>query len=241
MLGQADFAQMAPNRGGEVGPDTLHWPTQAMIVDGKLLVSDVGNRRVLVWGEVPRRSGQPADLVIGQPDLRSRSDNGGVEAGPRGLRWPHDLAMWRGELVIADAGDNRLLVFDGVPTADHAAARIALGQRDLDHVDHNQSSYYPTAVTLNMPYAVEACGEVLVCADTANSRLLGYRGALAQNQPAIALAGQPHFAAKGDNRWGSPVRDSVCWPYGIELAPDLRTLVVSDTGNHRICLWELAP
>lgn len=241
ILGQLDGAGMTPNRGGEPGPDTLHWPTQALLVDGKLLVCDVGNRRVLVWGALPTRHGQPADLVLGQPDLRSRSDNGGAEAGPRGLRWPHDVAWWRGQLVVADAGDNRLLVFDGLPTCDHAEARTVVGQRDLHHVDHNQSRYWPSARTLNMPYAVEACGELLVCADTANSRLVAYTGALAADLPASHLAGQPHFAAKGDNRWGEPVRDSVCWPYAIELAPDERTLVVSDTGNHRVCLWELAP
>ena len=148
----------AVTRCGAPTAATLHWPTQAAVVDGRLVVCDVGNRRVLIWGALPQRWGAPADVVIGQPDLVSRSDNGGDEAGPRGLRWPHDLGVWRGDLVIADAGDNRLLVFDGVPRADHAAARGVLGQRDFAHVDHNQSSYWPAAHTLNMPYAVEACG-----------------------------------------------------------------------------------
>ncbi len=241
VLGQADFTGGQPNRGGEVDADTLHWPTQAIVIGRALLVCDVGNRRVLIWGELPTRSGQPADLVLGQRDLRERSDHAGDTPDARGLRWPHDLCLWGDELVVADAGDNRLLRFAGVPTHDHAAALGVLGQADFFGVDHNRTLYWPTAATLNMPYGLDARGELLLCADTANSRLVGYeRGALAAGA-ATRLTAQPHYCAKGDNRWRDAERDSVCWPYGLKLGgPGRGTAVVADTGNHRVALWTLA-
>jgi hypothetical protein len=55
---------------------------------------------------------------------------------------------------------------------------------------------------------------------------------------AFGLVGQPDFLAKGDNRWGRPVRDSLCWPYGVSACGD--TLVVADSGNSRVLLWDLA-
>lgn len=242
VLGHDDFAGCMPNRGGQVGANTLHWPTAAIVHGDRLIVCDVGNRRVLVWSELPTRSGQPADLVLGQPDLCSRSDNGGGEPGPSSMRWPHDACISAGDLVVTDAGNNRILVFDGIPTRNDAPARWILGQADATHVDHNQGRYWPTAATLNMPYAVAAHGERLLCADTANSRLVAFARPVRDGAEAIALTGQPHFAAKGDNRWGAPVRDALCWPYGITIArgPHRDLAVVADTGNHRVCLWRIA-
>jgi len=35
-----------------------------------------------------------------------------------------------------------------------------------------------------------------------------------------------------------PVRDSLCWPYNVATRGD--TLVVADSGNNRVLLWEAA-
>jgi hypothetical protein len=236
VLGQADFAGEQPNRGAEVGSNTLHWPSQAFVHAGRLIVCDTGNRRVLIWNALPARNGAPADVVLGQAHMRERSDNGGREAGPAGLRWPHDGCVLEGDLIITDAGDNRILRFAGVPEASGAAASCCIGQPDAQHVDHNQSRYWPTASTLNMPYAVDAYGPWLLCADTANSRLLGFHRPAQDGVAASLLTGQRNFCAKGDNRWQAPTRDSVCWPYGLKLHGERAAL--ADTGNHRVCLWD---
>lgn len=244
VLGQADFTGQSPNRGEDAaggeqaGPDTMHWPFQVMTHQGRLYVADAGNRRVLVWRELPTRSGQPADLVLGQPDLRGRSDNGGVPAGPSGMRWPHDLAILHGNLVVTDAGNNRVMIWDGIPDTTNAPCAVVLGQSDFVSVDHNKARYWPDAECLNMPYAVAANERWLIAGDTANSRLVGWRGMPATGAPAVALSGQDSFNAKGDNRWGEAARDSLCWPYGLQLLQD--TAVVCDTGNHRVLVWPLA-
>ncbi|MEN0062172.1 MAG: hypothetical protein AAGA48_08460 [Myxococcota bacterium] len=239
VLGQADFSGQEPNRGkAEAGADTLHWPFQVLVHDGRLYVADAGNRRVLIWRTLPTQSGQPADLVLGQPDLQSRSDNGGQAPSSSSLRWPHDLAVLDGRLVVTDAGNNRVLLWEGLPDETNQPATTVLGQPDFSSVDHNRSNYWPDAACLNMPYAIAAGSGWLVAGDTANSRLVGWRAPLGDGIPAQALCGQPHFGAKGDNRWKEAERDSLCWPYGLQIVG--QTMVVADTGNHRVLVWSLA-
>jgi hypothetical protein len=238
VLGQADFAGQRPNRDlPHPGPDTLHWPFQVLVHDDRLYVADAGNRRILVWRQLPTRSGQPADDVLGQVNLTSRSDNGGGTADARSLRWPHDLTVLDGSLAVSDAGNNRVLIWDGMPTETNQPARLVLGQADFQGTDHNRATYWPTAGALNMPYALTACPDGLLVADTANSRVVGYRHPLALGGSAASLTGQPHFGTKGDNRNRLPERDSLCWPYGIQAVDDWA--VISDTGNHRVLLWRI--
>ncbi|MEO6624674.1 MAG: hypothetical protein ABIN37_07575 [Burkholderiaceae bacterium] len=107
-------------------------------------------------------------------------------------------------------------------------------------VDNNQSLYWPTSASLNRPYGIASTGDWLLVCDTASSRLIGWHDDdCATGAAARALTGQADFAAKGDNRWQMPVRDSLCWPYGIRVCGD--TVVVSDSGNSRVVLWKLAP
>jgi len=239
VLGQGDFLGGDPNRGTpEPGSDTMHWPFAVMAFGDTLVVGDAGNRRVLLWRTPPETNGAPADLVLGQPTMSTRSDNAGDAAGPGSLRWPHGLAVWAGDLVVSDAGNNRLLIWDGWPEASGAPAARVVGQPDFHSVDHNQGRYWPTAGTLNMPYDCDVLdGEHLVVADTASSRLLRFRRG---ETDANALAGQDRFDRKGDNGWKAPSRRSVCWPYGLRMDPGGRTLVVADSGNNRVLLWDLS-
>ena len=90
VLGQADFHGGLANRGGDAArADTLNWCYGVTLVDGRLIVADTGNRRVLIWNEIPQRNGAPADLVLGQRDFTTRDENAGRAAGALGMRWPH--------------------------------------------------------------------------------------------------------------------------------------------------------
>jgi hypothetical protein len=210
--------------------------------DGKRLwVADTGNRRVLMWQGLPRRHGAPADLVLGQVDFDDRDENGGGSPTASSMRWPHAISFPAGGLCVADAGNNRLLRWLQVPTANNAACDVIVGQRGSTDVEHNQGSYYPDAACLNMPYGAVVAGNQIVVADTANSRLLAWRIAdlTRHGANAAALAAQPDWNSKGDNRWLPAARDSVCWPYSVAMA-DEGTLLVADSGNNRVLLWPLA-
>jgi hypothetical protein len=90
-----------------------------------------------------------------------------------------------------------------------------------------------------MPYGLAVLNGVLAIADTANSRLVAHKlDELAMTAAASRIAGQRTFHDKGDNRWLAPSRDSLCWPYGITACGS--TLVIADSGNNRVLLWEAA-
>ena len=235
VLGQADTRSNQINRGADrPGADTLYWPYGVFWDGARLWVADTGNRRVLRFDALPTRHGARADGVLGQRDFGERDENAGA-AGAATLRWPHALARWHGGLVVADAGNNRVLRWQGDPTGVLAPAGAVYGQADMQSLDHNRGAYWPSAASLNMPYGVAVRDGRLFVADTANSRLLRFDSpGIAEAQ---ALAGQPGFADKGDNRWLPAARDSLCWPYAITFAGS--TAVVVDSGNNRVLLWDL--
>jgi hypothetical protein len=240
VLGQSDFESGLTNRGRkEAGPDTLNWCYGVMIADGRLLIADTGNRRVLVWDRTPERNGTPADLVLGQSNFTCRDENAGEGVSARGMRWPHAIALAEGTILVADAGNNRVMVWRSLPTENGEPCEFVLGQSTLSEQENNGAAYYPSAVTVNMPYSVSVLGEHIAVADTANSRLIGFDlDALHMGARATRLTGQHGFSDKGDNRWARPSRDSLCWPYGISACG--RRLVVADSGNNRVLLWEAA-
>lgn len=241
VLGQSDFCSGLANRGSDTPrADTLNWCYAAAIVDDGLVVCDTGNRRVLVWENVPVENGAPADLVLGQRDFVTRDDNAGDATGAVGMRWPHGIASHRGMLAISDAGNNRVMAWRQFPGSNGTPCDFVLGQDSFCGVDHNRAAYDPTSSAMNMPYGLGIWGDELLVCDTANSRLLSFElDGLAMDAPAIGLAAQRGFTDKGDNRWGVAGRDSLCWPYGLSSAE--QTLAIADTGNNRILLWERAP
>ena len=240
VLGQENFSDAESNRcQADPTPATLFWPYGVHWDGARLWVADTGNRRVLMWNSLPAKNGQPANLVLGQPDFISRNENGGGAPDAASMRWPHAIGIWDGKLCVADAGDNRVMVWDGIPQTINARCAFMLGQRDFTQVDHNQSLYWPNAASLNMPYGLAVAGKWLMIADTANSRLLGWQADDSETGAAAKLlTGQCDFHAKGDNRWQPPVRDSLCWPYGMAACG--KTVLVCDSGNNRVLLWRLA-
>lgn len=238
VLGQADAASALANRGADApGPQTLHWPYGLSEIDGRLVVCDTGNRRLLVWND-PVETGQPADLVLGQDCFTCRDENAGGPVSARSMRWPHMATGWRGGLAVADAGNNRVMVWSSFPQANGQLSDSLVGQARMTDCDLNRGAYYPSSLAVNMPYALGVLGDRLIVGDTANSRLLGFAAAGFAAE-AGWLTGQPDFASKGDNRWGLAMRDSLCWPYGLSVRGS--TVAVADSGNNRVLIWESAP
>lgn len=240
VLGQPDGDTGLANRGADApAADTLHRCYGVAIEGGKLFVADTGNRRVLVWDRIPERHGAPADLVLGHRSFDVRDDSAGGTAGLAGMRWPHAIAVWRGELVVADAGNHRIMAWRALPRVHGQPCDYVLGQPTTADVDHGQGACEPTAATLNLPYGVTVLGDRLAVADTARSRLIAFAlHARTTSASASWLSGQRRFSDKADSRWTAPARDTVCWPYAITACGG--TAAIADTGNNRMLLWEAA-
>ena len=239
ILGQSDPSAVEVNRGGDCTDSSFYWPFGIAVVGSAFWVTDTGNRRVLGWRKGIPEPDQPPDVVLGQPDAVSHSENRGGPAGPASFRWPHDIAGRDDLLLVADAGDHRVLGWTPQPDADRPAD-LVVGQPDFTRAE--EWPYGPhTADRMRFPYAVslDATGgqERLAVADTANNRVLLWDGM--PDGPICAGAqyvlAQPDFGSNGENRWTSVQHDTLCWPYGLSLCGD--TLAVADSGNNRVMLW----
>jgi uncharacterized protein (TIGR03437 family) len=77
-----------------------------------LYVSDTNNNRVLAWNNAASfANGKPADLVVGQRDFFNTRASGPSTAFSAGLSAPTGLAVFGGDLYVADSGNNRVLRF----------------------------------------------------------------------------------------------------------------------------------
>ncbi|MGE3661565.1 MAG: NHL repeat-containing protein [Pseudonocardia sp.] len=238
VFGQDDASCVEPNRGWTCSASTLYWPFGIAMIGGRFWIADTGNRRVLGWdGGVPDAN-RPADVVLGQPDPAAREENRGGAVGPASFRWPHDLAGRDDLLLVADAGNHRVLGWSPGPDAD-LDADLVLGQPGFDTADEwpygphsNERFRFPYAIGLDGTPGVD---ERLAIADTANNRVLIWEGMPITPRGADHVLAQPTFAANGENRWAAVTHDTLCWPYGLSLRGD--RMAVSDSGNNRVVIW----
>ncbi len=239
VLGQGDPESVEPNAGGEPDAGSFYWPFGIALIGGRLHVADTGNRRVLIWNDGIPEPGEPADVVLGQADARSREENRGGPAAADSFRWPHAFASGGpggAALWVADAGNHRVLGWRTPPERD-TPADLVLGQADFTTA--TEFPYVSQFERLRFPYAIASGAGDLAIADTANNRVLLQPGGLDTLHPRIAL-GQGDLVANGENRWTEVAADTLCWPYGLHWhrrGERTGLLAVADSGNNRVVLW----
>lgn len=234
VLGQSDLRSVEPNRGGECSATAMYWPFGLGVIGGDFYVADTGNRRVLGWrGGIPDSPDRPADLVLGQPNPAHREENRGVAVGPASFRWPHDVTGTGDLLLVADAGNHRVVGWEPPPVADRDAD-LLLGQADF-HTAFESQYAKQQGDRFRFPYAASMDEGRLAVADTANNRVLIWETVPTDGRCADAVLAQPTFSANGENRWRSVERDTLCWPYGLRMRGNL--IAVVDSGNNRVVIW----
>lgn len=138
---------------------------------GRLYVADTGNHRVLVFPS-PYSNGMAASAVFGQANLTSCSANRGGAASASTLKSPEGVFEDAdGNVYVADAGNNRVLVYRTPFSGGDLVADQVLGQPDFA----TTSVVPPSAVTLSAPSDVtrDGTGAFFVC-DRENSRVTRY-------------------------------------------------------------------
>jgi hypothetical protein len=101
---------------------TMDFPRFALSDGKRLFVADGGNDRVLVWNTIPIRSGEPADVVLGQIATTVNLASEATDA----LRSPMSLAWDGTNLFVSDAFNRRVMVFSmAEPKLPYTAVRNA--------------------------------------------------------------------------------------------------------------------
>ena len=236
--GQVDFTSNGPNR---IKPGSINTPYKIAVDYSQtpyaLYVSDTTNNRVLAWRDAVRfRTGDPADLVIGQPNFGTalaNADNRGARPSAVTLSSPKGIAVdLGGNLYVADSGNHRVLRY---PRPLSQGARVTpdlvLGQRDFN-------SFLSAAVnasSLRSPAAVAIGpdGDIFV-ADSGNNRVVEYSGSAGTGASAIRVYGQPDFITSVAS--ASVSAQTLSAPAGLFV--DLSfTLYVADTGANRVLVF----
>jgi hypothetical protein len=222
----------------------LYAPRGVFLNDAWLVVADTGNHRVLLWRGLPTHDGQPADIVLGQADFFTEGANACGRGPANGLHLPTGVAIHEGRLIVADAWNHRLLVWDTVPTASDTPPDYALGQPNMEAVAPNQGADV-RADTFYWPFSFGFAGDRFYVADTGNRRVLGWHGLPAPGELPDVILGQPDAPSRNENRDGPVSARSFRWPHAIAgscAAPGKQAaLYVADAGNHRVLGWAGLP
>lgn len=207
----------------------------------KMIVSDFGHNRVLIWNSVPTSDplSWTPDVVVGQTSLTNDIANTSKFILPgcdsQSLFGAESLKVIGGNLVIADSGNNRVLIYDGIPSSHGATPKAILG--DATVCANSTAANPPDASTLNYPTDVAYDGTHLVVTDSGNNRLLMWTTAdvksLTDAQAADAVLGQADFS--------SNTATSFSTPWSIS-ANGTRLAVLDSVDTHdRVRIWNTAP
>jgi len=263
VVGQPDFVTQNPLTNTPTAK-TLRGPQGVWIQNGKLFVADTQNNRVLVYNSIPTANGVAADLVLGAPnfttfvqtDLTQQSTTISAQT----MLNPVSVTSDGLHLFVSDLGNNRVLIWNSIPTTNDAAADVVIGQPDMvsstadnayttntttnvetavlctvaNGVDANGNPTYPPVCnsTLSFPRYALVGGGRLYIADGGNDRVLIFEQIPTQNG---ASADEIIGELGGTVDQASDAVDSLRTP--MSLAWDGTNLYISDAYNLRITVY----
>jgi uncharacterized protein (TIGR03437 family) len=246
LLGQVGFSLTSVNL---IEGRELYSP-MAVAVDTtvrpyRLYVADSANNRVLGYNDyLNYKTGQPASIVIGQPNFFSavvnHPSNDAALPTDTGLNVPQALAVdSAGNLWVADSGNGRVLRFPKPfeqPDSPARRADLVLGQSSFTSQVRD-----PGARTMRSPSGIAFSLDgsnvnddrgVLVVVDNAHHRALVFSKPFTSGMAASRVFGQPDFtsssAGADNNRMNSPRHAAV--------DTDDR-LYIADTLNQRVLIF----
>jgi uncharacterized protein (TIGR03437 family) len=264
-LGQPDFKTVLQGSQQVVDNKSLRSPQGVWIQNGKLFVADTQNHRVLIWNSIPTQNRQPADVVLGQanfnvavqPDLTKAN----TDAHANTLLNPVSVSSDGVRLYVADLGNNRVLIWDSIPTTNQQPADVVVGQKDLDTGISNDApdlcpsngtdattgaATFPARCgkTMDFPRFALSDGTRLFIADGGNDRVLIYNTIPTQNGAAAdVILGQPDenasVVSSFTDLFHPLLRQSAAdiTPTPTGLAWDGTNLYVTDGSNRRVLVF----
>jgi uncharacterized protein (TIGR03437 family) len=239
----------------------------AIATDGiNVAVADTENNRVLLWKSIPTSNGQPADLVLGQPNFNTIDL---IATTASSFRGPQGVWLQSGKLFVADTQNNRILIWNSIPTENNQPADVELGQSNFTTVSPVQPTTIINTVTTQLtatqgtmlnPVSVTSDGVRLFVADLGYNRVLIWNAIPTQNgKPADVEVGQTNFtnAIANDNvdlcpQAGVDTCNSPPTPtypdrcgrtlnYPRFALSDGTRLFIADGGNDRILIFNQIP
>lgn len=199
-----------------------------------LVVSDTGQNRVFIWKDFSYLKNKEPDIVLGQDDFSGTGRNTGNAVNASTLQYPSGVWTDGEKLMVADAWNHRVLIWNQLPAYNGQSADVVIGQKDFEsnqpNIDGLNAS--PTAQSLYWPYGITSDGNSLWIADTGNRRVVFYEKIPTENfMAADKVIGQNNFNEREYDQ------NNAIWPYSVKLNND-GALAITDTQYYRVLVWK---
>lgn len=220
VIGQPDFlhngTSSPPNSQSMRGPEGV-W----IDANGRLYVADTEDNRILIYNKIPATNNVAADVVVGQPNFTSfvQPDLTQNNATPTAadMQTPVSVTTDSTHMYVADLAQNRILIWNTIPTTNGAPADVALGQLNLTTAISNNSftesgtptldcdgnpenDIVPVMCTSNAAFAASLGQNGSTAVDTYGNTIYPSRCAATMSLPRFALSdGTRLFVADGGN------------------------------------------
>jgi sugar lactone lactonase YvrE len=258
LIGQSTFTDQKPGATAEL----IGSISGIAVANNTLFVADANrigatplNHRVLIYNNVnsflpgktdelyftkpcPVCNGQ-ANVVLGQPDFTTTE----LGLAQNKLRLPTAVASDGRYLAVADTDNNRVLIWNSIPTTNQANADVVVGQPDFSKASIPPNNR-PTAQSMRGPQGVWIHDGKLYVADTQNHRVLIWNRIPTSNgQAADIVLGQPDFTSfvepdltRAEN---NATANNMLNP--VSVTTDGVRLYVADLGYNRVLVWNSIP
>lgn len=224
VIGQPDFISGELNQGKDPAADTLSNPAGPVaFYHDSLYMADTGNNRILVFSPIPTKNNPSATHIIQSSD----------PARWKNFLTPYGISIVDDSLFVADSDNHRVLIWNKVPT-DGETPDMVLGQADLTGEPVQDCSH------LNSPRGLFAMKDKLIVSEMDNHRVLIWNSLPPRTEankplsPDLVLGN----ADCTPDQSGS-TRHTFNEPRGVWT--DGTRLVVVDTGNERVLIWNRFP
>ena len=236
VLGQPDFTSEGPNVAGQDVRRGMNLPTGVGVVNGRLVVADAWNHRLLAWDAIPHENFAQPTYVLGQADLDEVAANRGAEPSLSSFYWPFGFGVVAGTFWVTDTGNRRVLGWHGSGLPDPSRpADLLLGQELASDRSDNRGGDVGGA-TFRWPHAVAGDDETMYVADAGDHRVLGWSPPpIDEPVEATTVLGQADLAAFDEFKNRPQGAQRMRFPYAV--TSDSTRLFVADTSNNRILIW----
>ena len=93
--------------------NTLTWCYDMVMKNGALWLADTGNSRVLFYKNIPTENNKAADDLFGNINFEAIGEHleVGIQDNER-LYWPFAVCIESNQLIVADTGNHRIVIYD---------------------------------------------------------------------------------------------------------------------------------
>jgi uncharacterized protein (TIGR03437 family) len=257
VIGQQTFTDAAQgadqNLLGGVG-GVAYAADMLFVADGNRVGASPVNERVLIFKNLSSTLPRPtdeifyasrcpvcvgnADVVLGQPDFTSTN----IGVSQSAMRTPTAVASDGHVLAVADSDNNRVLIWNTIPTSNGVPADVVVGQPNF--TSNSIPGNVPSAKSMRGPSGLWIQNGKLYVADTQNHRILIFNSIPTANGAAADLVlGQPNLTTfvEPDLTKANTGTTASNMESPVSVTSDGVHLFVADLGHNRVMIWNTIP